>query len=174
VAISDDGSSVLLSTVRGVYRVHADGSMDLVAAVGGAAVLAFLRGNQKAAIVDPASGAVYLWDGATGGAIALFAATGLTGIRDVRPSGDGGLWITEDGLQTVALLDLKTAQLRVFPVDVTPSTMDELAYRDVFLISSEIGEPGWIFLLQGGNPVTVLVPAVQPNRQSPSSHRNLQ
>jgi hypothetical protein len=39
--------------------------------------------------------------------------------------------------------------------------MERLPYRDMLLISSHAGQPAWIFFQQGGEALTVFVPAAR-------------
>jgi hypothetical protein len=158
-AISDDAATVLLTSSGAVYQLVAGGIPRQLLSVNGAAALAFLPNSPQAAIADRGAGMLYVWQN-SGSARQLTG--GLTGVGGMVPAADGqGLWLTNPAANTVSWLSLNNAERRTFGVPVSPSKLDKLPYRDMFLIASDPDEPAWFVFQQDGEALSSFVPAVR-------------
>ncbi len=161
-AVSDDGSAVLLAAAGGAYQLLGGGQTEQVVGATGAAMLAFFPNSSQAAIGDQGSGSVYLWPAATGSVSAGLLMAGLSGLGAMRASADGqSLWIANPGGNSIWLLSVHTGSVRTFPLPVSPSSLDRLPYGEMFLISSDAGQPAWIFFQQQGEGVASFIPAAR-------------
>jgi hypothetical protein len=172
-AISDDAGSVLLSSSRTVYLLSPDGSTRFVGAVADGASLAFLPSSGKAAIADRAVGSVYLFQPQTGGSLVSLVATGLNTTGEITASADGELlYVTDPGGQHIQSVKVLSGEVRSFDLPVPPLKMDRLKSTDTFLISTEVGRPGWILFRDGNNLSTAFIPAISSIFTESSSSRN--
>jgi sugar lactone lactonase YvrE len=174
-AVSDDGGSVLFSSAGAVYLVLPDGSATIVLSVTPTASIAFLPASTTAAIGDPGTGSLYLFQRLAGGTVASLLASGLPGLGQVAASGDGKmLYVTDTQSQRIWSVNVASGAVGQFDLQVSASKLDRLRNADTFLISSEPGLPGWIFFRQGEDARTVFVPAVPRHlRRSPERVVNL-
>jgi hypothetical protein len=160
-AVSDDGTSVLLASADGAYQLLPGAARQVVGATG-APALAFFPNSSQAAIGDRTTGSVYLWPATAGSASASLLAAHLEGMAAMCATADGqGLWVTNPAGGSIWWVSAHTGEVRTFQLPVSPTTMERLPYRDMLLISSHAGQPAWIFFQQGGEALTVFVPAAR-------------
>jgi hypothetical protein len=169
MAVSDDASSVLLSSAGTVYRLLADGSTRTVAGVGEAALLAFFPNGKDGAIADRSTGSVYRFHGATGTAALRSVSAGLKGVGGIGTGNDNDtVYLSNSGDHRITSVSLQSGELRAFDLPVSPIQMDRLGTTDTFLISSESEQPAWLFFRDGLDGRAVFVPAVR--KISPRRH----
>jgi len=160
-AVSDDGTAVLIASAAGAYQLL-PGAVHQVVGTTGALALAFFPNSSQAAIGDRTTGSLYLWPATAGPAAASLLAAHLEGMAAMGATADGqGLWVTNPAGGSIWRVSAQTGELRTFPLPVSPRTMERLPYRDMLLISSVAGQPAWIFFQQGGEALTVFVPAAR-------------
>jgi hypothetical protein len=170
-AVSDDAGSVLLSSGGTVYLMGPGGSTAVILSVTQTASIAFLPGSTIAAIGDPGTGSVYLFQRLAGGNVTPLLASGLPGLGQIAATDDGQiLYVTDTGGPGIWSVNVAGGAVGQFASQVNASKLDRLRNSDTFLISSEPGLPGWIFFRQGQAAGTVFVPAVA----SPAPHGHLQ
>jgi len=158
-AISDDASTILLTTAGAIHQLTPSDQMRQISSTTGSARVAFLPNSSRAAIADRDAGVVYLWSGES----PMLLATGLIGLGEMRASSDGlSLWFNHPDSNSVSRIDTKTGQLRATQLQVSPSRLDLLSSRDAFLISADPGQPAWVFFQQGSEGLAVFVPAAKP------------
>lgn len=164
-AVSDDGAHVLFAAAGGVFELPSSGQPQQILSTAGAAVVAFFPNGPQAAIGDPESGSVNLWPSASGSNTTRPLASGLAGLAMIQPSADGqSLWISNPGAQSIWSVELQTAQVRSYNLQVAPATLDRLPGPDMFLIASASGQPAWIFFRQASqssDAIAVFVPAAK-------------
>jgi len=169
VAISDDASSVLLSSLAAVHRLLPDGSARVVVTVQSGASLAFIPKSANAAIADRAAGSVYLFDAQTGGLFPNTISAGPTTVGEVSASSDGEmLFITDADGRRIWSLHLLSGEVRSLELPARPVIVDRLKNADSFLVSSEPGQPGWILYYQSTGMRAVFIPtAARVARRAP-------
>jgi hypothetical protein len=176
MAVSDDASSVLLSSAGTVYRLLADGSTRTVAGVGEAALLAFFPNGKDGAIADRSTGSVYRFHGATGTAALRSVSAGLKGVGGIGTGNDNDtVYLSNSGDHRITSVSLQSGELRAFDLPVSPIQMDRLGTTDTFLISSESEQPAWLFFRDGLEGRSVFVPAarkISPRRHYRPDARN--
>jgi len=161
MAISDDGRSVFLSSARTVYLLLPDGSTRVVIGVAGIAALAFFPNTGNAVIGDRSTGSVYMVQGLQDGITTSVLATGLDGLGEISADGNSGtVYITRPSGRCIWSV-VPSGEVRAFQLEVSPLRLDRLRNMDTFLISSEPGSPGWVFLRRGDDAQTVFVPAAR-------------
>jgi hypothetical protein len=158
-AVSDDGTSVLIASAGGAYQLLHGAAQQVVSATVTPA-LAFFPNSSQAAIGDRSTGSVYLWPAGAGSAAASLLTAHLEGMAAMCATADGqGLWVTNPAGSSIWWVSAQTGEVRTLPLPVRPTSMERLPYRDMLLISSEVNQPAWIFFQQGGEALTVFVPA---------------
>ena len=161
VAVSDDAGSVLLSSATMVYLLSPNGSTNTIMNVANVASLAFFPNSGDAAIGDRGTGSVYVLQNSAGILAARLIATALAGVGEMRASGNGQtLYVTNPGGHCIWAVGVPGGEIQAFNLPVRSVKIDPLRNTDTFLISSEPGQPGWIFFRQGDDARTVFVPAV--------------
>ena len=162
-AISDDAGSLLFGSSDAVYQLLPGGMALQLMRVAGAAALTFLPNSSQGIIADRGAGSVYLWQSDAGSAAKL--ADGLTGIGEMRPAADGqGLWFTNPAANAISWLSVTTAGLKTFNVPISPTKLDGLPHRDMFVIASDPGQPVWFLFQQEGDAMAGFVPAVSDKK----------
>jgi hypothetical protein len=159
LAVSDDGGSILAASGRSVYLLTQGSPARPVLNLSGAAALTFFPGSSDGAIADRGAGSVYLVRQASAGVLA----TGLDGVRDIASTISGqSLVLTNPGAIRIWTVNVTSAEVRSFDSRVGATGLNRIGDGDAFLISSEAGEPAWIFLPETGQ--TVFVPASTGSR----------
>jgi hypothetical protein len=166
-AVSDDAGSVLLSSGGTVYLMGPDGSTAVVLSVTRTASIAFLPGSTIAAIGDPGTGSVYLFQRLAAGNVApLLLASGLPGLGQIAATGDGQiLYVTDTEGPGIWSVNVACGAVGQLASQVNASKLDRLRNADTFLISSGPELPAWIFFRQGQAAGTVFVPAAASRAQ---------
>ncbi len=164
-ALSDDGTRVLFAAAGGAFELPSSGQPQQILSTAGPAILAFFPNSPQAAIGDPESGSVNVWPSAPGSSTARPLASGLAGMAVIQASADGqSLWISNPAAQSIWSVEMQTAQVRTFNLQVAPATLDRLPGPDMFLIASASGKPAWIFFRQASqsnDAIAVFIPAAK-------------
>jgi hypothetical protein len=159
-AVSDDGSILLVASPSAVYLIPPGGAAQIVVSGEQFQALAMMPNGKGAVVADGATGSVYLIRNLASAPLARALVSGLAGIGKLQPAWDGGsVFVAQPDAKTVSIIDVATGGTQSFGVDVPPVSLDALDIRDAFLISSQPGETGWIFLRNGSGAGTVFVPA---------------
>lgn len=181
LGISDDGGAVLLASGGLVYLLSSGGATQTVLTLSGSAAIAFLPGSRNAAVVDRGAGSLQLVRNGSSGVSSGVLATGLTGAADVSATGDGrSLVVTHPSSSGIGgsgsgiwMVNAGTGAVSSFSTPIAPAGLmrlaNPLANQDSYLISSEPGQPAWIFVPNpagsgGSGARTVFVPAAAPGR----------
>ncbi len=158
-AISDDGAALLLAFARTVYLAAESGGIELVSATAGEPAAVFFRSSRDGAIADRGTGSVALLrSGPT--PVLRPLASGLDRLGDIYPAFDGAsVFVTRPAAQELAIIDVTTAEVLHYALPVTPEHLFPLRNRDTFLLSAGPGQPGWVFLRNGTDGITIAIPA---------------
>ena len=158
-AISDDSTLALFTSTNAVYRLDRAGVAQQLLSVRQAAALSFLPETTQAAIGDRGAGTFYLLRSDSGPAVQI--ASGLTEIDKLAPAADGqSIWFTSPSGKAISSLNLKTAELRTIPLPISPSRLDGLRSRGMFLIATAPGAPTWmLYQPTDGDIQATFVPA---------------
>jgi hypothetical protein len=165
LAVSDDATAVLLASGRSVHLLSPSGQTRLILNLSGSAALTFFPNSAAAAIADRGAGSVYLVHNSTGDISSGSLAAGLDGLQDIGVTIDGlSLVLTNPSANRIWTVNAQIAEVRAFDSRVSATTLNRIGDGDTFLISSEAGQPAWIFVPEGADGRTVFVPATAPAR----------
>lgn len=161
IAVSDDAGAVLVASGRVVQLLSPGGAAQPVLNMTSTTAMAFLPDSRDAAVVDRGAGTVHrVRSVAGGGATSGVLAAGLAGAGEISFSADGqSLLLTNPSANGVWMVSVQTGEVRSFDTRVGAAGLNRLANPETYLISSEPGQPAWIFLPGGDGAHTVFVPA---------------
>ncbi len=153
-----------------MYLLSSGGATQTVLTLAGPAAIAFLPGSRNAAVMDRGAGSVQLVRNGSSGVSSSVLATGLTGAADISATGDGqSLVVTRPSANGIWMVHAGTGAVSSFSSQIAPAGLMRLANQDSYLISSEPGQPAWIFVPNamgsGGGARTVFVPAAEGPRE---------
>jgi len=162
LAISDDGSVLLVSANQAIRLYGSFADMGNLTATAGPAMLAFASGGHDAAIVDPAGAGVVVYRGLTGsGGSQVIAAPDDT-IRAssaVAFSADGtSLLLASSSGQSVTTFDLTAGARNAIACSCSPKTLARMG--NLFRLNDLGKDPLWLLDLHASNPRIVFVPAL--------------
>ncbi|HXP86070.1 MAG TPA: hypothetical protein VN841_15200 [Bryobacteraceae bacterium] len=165
LAVSDDASAVLLASGRAAYLLSPSGQTRLILNLSASAALAFFPNSAAAAIADRGAGSVYLMHNSAGDISSGLLAAGLDGLQDIASTTDAAsLVLTNPSANRIWTVSAQTGEVRSFDSRISAAALSRIGDGDTFLIASEPGQPAWIFVPEGADGHTVLVPAAPPAR----------
>jgi hypothetical protein len=162
LAISDDGSVLLVSAGKAVWLYSSSNALGKLTDTAGPAMLAFAAGGHDAAIDDPAGAGVVLFHDLTGAANSQVLAA-----PDATISDSSALAFTADGKslllasskgQSVTTFDLAAGARNAIACTCSPSTLARMG--NLFRLTELGREPVWVLDPSSSAPRIVFVPAL--------------
>jgi len=165
LAISDDGSVLLVSANQAVRLYGSFNDLGKLMDTAGPAMLAFASGGHDAAIADAAGAGVVLFHDLTGAGIRqVLAATDDT-IRassDLAFSADGkSLLLASSTAQSVTSFDLAVGARNTIACTCSPTTLTRMG--NLFRLNELGKDPVWLLDPLASSPRIVFVPALHQN-----------
>lgn len=162
-AVSDDGSTLLTASESAVYLLNPGAAAQLLLSGQKIHSLAMMPNGTDVVAADSAAGSVFLLPNVLSAPAARALASNLNGVEYISAAWDGSMvLLAQPGAQAVSILDPVSGAFQSFPVDVAPASLQPMRNPDVFLISSQPGEPGWIFVRTGSAGTSLFIPPAQP------------
>jgi hypothetical protein len=164
LAVSDDGTQLLVAT-RGAVRVMgAAGGSHVLASTKRAALVAFAPGGYDAAVVDAAGSGVTLFRDVTGAAIGQPVAPADNAIASAAGlafSGDGRkLFLASSTAQMVTMFDLASSARSSVPCRCAPAGL--IPMGGLFRLTEMGSGPLWLLDTGAAEPRIVFIPAPVP------------
>ena len=160
LAVSDDGSVLLVSANNGIEMYGSFADMGKLMSTAGPAMLAFSAGGHDAAINDPNGAGIVLYRDLTGANNSqVFAApdSTISAASALAYSADGkSLLLASSSGQSVTTIDLAAGARHAIACSCSPKTLARMG--NLFRLNDLGTDPVW--LLDAAQPRIVFVPAV--------------
>jgi hypothetical protein len=174
LAISDDGSALLVSANKAVWLYGSLNALGKLMDTTGAAMVAFASGGHNAAVVDPMGAGVVLFSDLTGADNSqVLAATDATisASSALAFSADGkSLLLASSKGQSVTSFDLAAGSRNAIACTCSPNTLARMG--NLFRLNDLGKDPVWLLDPRSSAPSIVFVPALRQSdrRAEPGSH----
>lgn len=161
LAVSDDGSMVLVASGNAVEMYGSGGSLGRLSGTGGAALVAFAPGQHEAAVADPLGAGVLLFTDAGVGAPSKVVAPAdqtLQSAAALAFSNDGQrLLLASPSGQNVITFDLAGGTRGSVACTCKPTALQRVGDR--FRLTEFGSDPLWLLDARSATPSVVFVPA---------------
>jgi hypothetical protein len=162
LAVSDDGSILLVSAKQAVELYGSFQDLGKLMTTAGAALVAFAAGGHDAAIDDPSGAGVVLYQDLTGARSSQVLAA-----PDATVSASSALAFSVDGKslllasstgQSVTSIDLAAGARNAIACTCSPKTLARMG--NLFRLNDLGADPVWLLDLRASDPRIVFVPAL--------------
>jgi hypothetical protein len=163
VALSDDGTALLVSANRAVRLFGSYADMGNLMDTAGSPAMAFAAGGHDAAVSDPNAGVVLFHDLTGVGNSQIVAPPEQSGTPSSAlafSADEKSIYIANSLNKTVTQLDLSSATSNHFQCSCSPTLLARMG--NVFRLTELATDPLWLLNQPEGNPSIVFVPALVP------------
>jgi hypothetical protein len=162
LAVSDDGSALLVSASNAVRLYGSFADMGKLMDTAGSALLAFAAGGHDAAMVDPAGAGVVLFHDLTGANASQALAPSdntISASSALAFSADGNsLLLASSTGQTITAFDLSAGGRNSIACNCAPNALTRMG--NLFRLNDLGGDPVWLLDTRSSNPQILFVPAL--------------
>lgn len=162
LALSDDGSVLLVSASNAVRLYGSLADMGKLMDTAGSALLAFAAGGHDAAVADPAGAGVVLFHDLTGSGSPQALAPSdntISAASALAFSADGkNLLLASSTGQTVTAFDLSAGARNAIACDCAPKSLARMG--NLFRLNDLGADPVWLLDTRSSNPQILFVPAL--------------
>ncbi len=160
-AISDDGATLVTASGAAVYLVASDGSSKTVLAAQDIHSVIMIPNSSDVLAADSATGAIQLLQHLDSAPVTRTVAYDRAGIENISTTWDGSTALTlRPDAKALDTVDIASGTVNSIALDTIPELLMPMSNRDVFLTSSQAGEPGCVFY-RGQDGHVLLFPAAR-------------
>jgi hypothetical protein len=161
-AVTDDGSTLVISTGDAIYVVGPGGPATSVLSGQKIQAVAALPNSSDVVAADSADGTIYLLQNLSSAPVARILASQVAGADYLSTTSDGAIVLAaQPGASSLSMIDVATGAVQSFLLYEAPNGLVPLSNRDVFLTSSRAGDAAWIFYRAGTSGHPLFIPAAQ-------------
>ncbi|HUI76382.1 MAG TPA: hypothetical protein VLY24_00665 [Bryobacteraceae bacterium] len=162
LAISDDGSVILVSANKAIELYGSFADMGKLMSTAGGAMVAFSSGGHDAAINDPNGAGIVLYRDLTGAGVSQVIAapdSTITAASALAFSTDGkSLLLASSSGKSVTTIDLAAGARNAIACSCSPNTLARMG--NLFRLNDLGADPVWLLDTRANEPRIVFVPAV--------------